>query len=125
MQWSPERVETPTRLWAEGLSARQIAEKLGGGVTRNAVIGKAHRLNLQRGTEIPKKEPEPEPVIFEEPIFHHPSGDVEPWMCRWPTDEPGKYGLHICGKTVQPGRHYCAEHCTAHYLRRRRATAAA
>ena len=62
MQWSPERVETLTRLWAEGLSARQIAEKLGGGVTRNAVIGKAHRLNLQRGTEIPKKEPEPEPV---------------------------------------------------------------
>ena len=37
MQWSPERVETLTRLWSEGLSARQIAEKLGGGVTRNAV----------------------------------------------------------------------------------------
>ena len=125
MQWSPERVEILTRLWAEGLSARQIAEKLGGGVTRNAVIGKAHRLNLQRGTEAPKKEPEPEPIIFEEPIFHHPSADVEPWMCRWPTDEPGKYGLHICGKTVQPGRHYCAEHCTAHYLLRRRSTAAA
>ena len=87
-------------------------------------IGKAHRPNLQRGTEVPKKEPEPEPIIFEEPIFHHPSADVEPWMCRWPTEEPGKYGLHICGKTVQPGRYYCAEHCTAHYLPRRRSKAA-
>ena len=37
MQWTPERVEVLTRLWAEGLSARQIAAKLGG-VTRNAVI---------------------------------------------------------------------------------------
>ena len=89
MQWTPERVEILTRLWAEGLSARQIASKLGG-VTRNAVIGKAHRLNLQRGAPVPEPQPEPEPVVFEEPVFHHPSADVEPWMCRWPSDEAGK-----------------------------------
>ena len=35
-----------TRLWLAGETARTIAEKLGGGVTRNAVIGKAHRLGL-------------------------------------------------------------------------------
>ena len=35
-----------TRLWLAGETARMIAEKLGGGVTRNAVIGKAHRLGL-------------------------------------------------------------------------------
>ena len=35
-----------TRLWLSGETARMIAEKLGGGVTRNAVIGKAHRLGL-------------------------------------------------------------------------------
>ncbi|MCP4382314.1 MAG: GcrA cell cycle regulator [Hyphomicrobiales bacterium] len=45
MSWTDERVELLKKLWAEGLSASQIAQQLGG-VTRNAVIGKVHRLNL-------------------------------------------------------------------------------
>lgn len=45
MSWTDERVERLTKLWAEGLSASQIAAELGG-VSRNAVIGKVHRLNL-------------------------------------------------------------------------------
>jgi GcrA cell cycle regulator len=45
MNWTDERVERLKRLWAEGLSASQIAAQLGG-VSRNAVIGKVHRLNL-------------------------------------------------------------------------------
>ena len=45
MIWTEERVETLRRLWAEGLSASQIAAQLGG-VSRNAVIGKVHRLKL-------------------------------------------------------------------------------
>ncbi len=45
MAWTEDRVETLSKLWAEGLSASQIATKLGG-VTRNAVIGKVHRLGL-------------------------------------------------------------------------------
>src|SRR5690606_38197496 len=43
--WSDERVELLRKLWTEGLSASQIAAELGG-VTRNAVIGKVHRLGL-------------------------------------------------------------------------------
>jgi GcrA cell cycle regulator len=43
--WTDERVELLTKLWAEGLSASQIAAQLGG-VSRNAVIGKVHRLHL-------------------------------------------------------------------------------
>lgn len=43
--WSDERVDLLRRLWEEGLSASQIAAQLGG-VTRNAVIGKVHRLGL-------------------------------------------------------------------------------
>ncbi|MCJ2036985.1 GcrA family cell cycle regulator [Methylobacterium sp. J-068] len=43
--WSDERVDQLRRLWEEGLSASQIATQLGG-VTRNAVIGKVHRLGL-------------------------------------------------------------------------------
>jgi GcrA cell cycle regulator len=45
MAWTDERVELLKKLWAEGLSASQIAGRLGG-VTRNAVIGKVHRLGL-------------------------------------------------------------------------------
>jgi len=45
MAWTDDRVEILTKLWAEGLSASQIATRLGG-VTRNAVIGKVHRLGL-------------------------------------------------------------------------------
>ena len=45
MGWTDERVETLKKLWLDGLSASQIAKSLGG-VTRNAVIGKVHRLGL-------------------------------------------------------------------------------
>ena len=44
--WTDDRVEQLKKLWAEGLSASQIAARLGAGVTRNAVIGKVHRLGL-------------------------------------------------------------------------------
>ena len=53
MSWTDERVEKLKELWAEGMSASQIAKSLGG-VTRNAVIGKVHRLGLSnRGTGVP------------------------------------------------------------------------
>ena len=50
MCWTQERVELLRKLWLEGLSAAQVAAELGAGVTRNAVIGKIHRLGLaERG----------------------------------------------------------------------------
>lgn len=121
MQWTPDRVDRLSQFWADGLTARQIAEKLGG-VSRNAVIGKAHRLNLQRGTEPPEYKPEPPPPPIQEPIFR-PMPEVKSWMCRWQTEEAGRFGLHICGKTVQPGRPYCAEHLTLAYRLKRRTAA--
>jgi GcrA cell cycle regulator len=45
MSWTEERVARLTKLWSDGLSASQVAAELGG-VTRNAVIGKIHRLGL-------------------------------------------------------------------------------
>lgn len=68
MSWTDERVETLKRMWAEGQSASQIAKELGG-VTRNAVIGKVHRLGLSNRNEdeaapvaaAPAPEPRPEP----------------------------------------------------------------
>lgn len=74
MSWTTERVELLTKLWAEGLSASQIASELGN-VTRNAVIGKVHRLGLsgrtktsgaaakpRRATSAPAAEPAPAKV---------------------------------------------------------------
>lgn len=46
LSWTDERVELLRKLWTEGLSASRIAAELAGGVTRNAVIGKVHRLGL-------------------------------------------------------------------------------
>ncbi|WP_159589484.1 GcrA family cell cycle regulator [Chelativorans xinjiangense] len=58
MNWTDERVEMLKKLWAEGLSASQIAAQLGG-VSRNAVIGKVHRLKLSsrgRATASPARQ---------------------------------------------------------------------
>lgn len=58
MSWTDERVETLKKMWGEGQSASQIAKELGG-VTRNAVIGKVHRLGLSNrsggGSSAPSK----------------------------------------------------------------------
>ena len=54
MAWTDERVARLTKLWADGLSASQVAADLGG-VTRNAVIGKVHRLGLSGRVKQPSK----------------------------------------------------------------------
>ena len=46
MSWTDERIDLLRKLWLDGLSASRIAAELAGGVTRNAVIGKVHRLGL-------------------------------------------------------------------------------
>src|SRR3954468_15105028 len=58
MSWTDERVEMLKKLWAEGLSASQIAAELGG-ITRNAVIGKVHRLGLSGPAKAPSSAPPP------------------------------------------------------------------
>ena len=66
ISWTDERVELLARLWSEGFSASQIAAQLGG-VTRNAVIGKVHRLGLSgrakpNGPAAPAERPRPKLV---------------------------------------------------------------
>ena len=62
MSWTDERIEQLTKMWEGGSTASQIAEELGG-VSRNAVIGKAHRLGLKaRPSPVkPNEKPEPAP----------------------------------------------------------------
>ncbi len=66
MSWTDERVEKLQQMWAEGQSAAQIAKTLGG-VTRNAVIGKVHRLGLSNRAPSPRAPGEGEPGEAEAP----------------------------------------------------------
>ena len=70
MEWTEARVDKLKRLWEDGLSASQIAEHLGD-VTRNAVIGKAHRLGLSS---------RPSPIKR----TNHPIVGAPERMCQWP-----------------------------------------
>lgn len=54
MSWTDDRVELLKKLWLDGRSASQISNELGGGVTRNAVIGKVHRMGLSGRTKLPE-----------------------------------------------------------------------
>lgn len=74
MSWNDERVDLLSRLWLEGRSASQIATELGQGVTRNAVIGKVHRLGLSGRAKVAppttslRLRPKPVPKLEERPI---------------------------------------------------------
>lgn len=148
MDWTNERVEELRRLWGQGQTASRIADLLGG-VTRNAVIGKAHRLGLRgRPSPIRRDEngvvtrpvprvsvPAPAPVKAELPPVEAPpsvaaSAPSQPKAaqaggrtCSWPVGDPKQAGFHFCGGEAVPGRPYCAAHCGMAYQRKAEAAA--
>ncbi|HEX8527105.1 GcrA family cell cycle regulator [Allosphingosinicella sp.] len=87
MSWTDERIERLKELWSSGVTASQIADELGG-VSRNAVIGKAHRLGLQArpspvkpnepGEEAPAAKAAPEAQGIAKPAAG-PAEDQAPW----------------------------------------------
>jgi GcrA cell cycle regulator len=81
MSWTDERVETLKKMWAEGQSASQIAKELGG-VTRNAVIGKVHRLGLSNRVGGGKDD------IEEEVVVPAPKAEAAPRPAPEPRPEP-------------------------------------
>ena len=84
MSWTDERIEKLTKMWESGATASQIADELGG-VSRNAVIGKAHRLGLKarpspvKPNEKPARAPapakKPKPVVVE-PVAARPAPEA-------------------------------------------------
>ena len=101
MVWTGERVAELRRLWDEGLSTAEIGRRLG--VSKNAVVGKAHRLGLP-----PRQSPirrAPRPVV-----------SMPGPTCQWPFGDPGDPDFHFCGKRVLPGKPYCAEHHARAYI---------
>jgi len=135
--WSDERIKVLKARWAEGLSATQIAQELGG-VTRNAVIGKIHRLGLSKRTTgyqwASKGQPRPkrkatytsgystlhriaikqEKSAFNEVELLTPDflgitfNELNETTCRFPKGTSAPY--LFCGQPVMSGSSYCP-HC--------------
>ena len=138
MSWTDDRVTVLKKLWLEGLSASQIAKQLGG-VTRNAVIGKVHRLGLsgraapsqpQRAVLRTPRPPRPvaapvvrraEPLIRHEPMRFRAPEEPGPatvltlgaHMCKWPIGDPSSTEFTFCGRGTAGT--YCSEHSQVAY----------
>lgn len=142
MGWTDEKVEQLRELWAQGLTANEIAKKLD--VTKNAIVGKVHRLCLTaRPSPIKSKGAEPE--IAEQTVIETPEvvaesvsveaeqPKVEPkketetgnvklvnldsHTCRWPIGDPRDDDFCFCGKKVRSGQTYCDEHSMMAYVK--------
>lgn len=135
MDWTPEQIADLMRLWNDGLSTSEIGKRLG--ITKNAVVGKAHRLHLSArpspikrvAMRLPLVKPAlPRPVVTVAPVAAPtpvaqpataPKRAVEmtPHSCRWPVGHPGDAGFHFCGDSALPGKPYCATHAAAAYVK--------
>ncbi len=143
--WADEsRVELLKKLWADGLPASQIAAKLGE-VTRNAVIGKVHRLGLpgrattnrQPRRTMPRRDRAGR-VVMRKPVTFRPRpvqpldlppapaalmlsvADLTDATCHWPVGDPKAAAFGFCGCRTSPGRQpYCTAHQAIGHNRRR------
>lgn len=147
MGWTDEKVEQLRQLWAQGLTANEIAKKLD--VTKNAIVGKVHRLCLTaRPSPIKSKNPEqpvenPEQAVAIETECEGQTVKVaeevdltsqaatksekehtniklvnlDSHTCRWPIGDPRDDDFCFCGKKVRSGQTYCDEHSMMAYVK--------
>jgi GcrA cell cycle regulator len=113
MSWTDERVAELQRLWIAGHSAAVIGRQLG--VSKNAVIGKAHRMNLANRPSPIKKCETPAPEMTKPVVVPETRASRGP-QCRWPFGDPGDPGFHFCEAQAMPGKPYCAEHYARAYI---------
>lgn len=144
--WTDARVDLLKALWADGLSASVIAAQLGE-VTRNAVIGKVHRLGIQ-GRAATRRQPRRTMprrnrigrAVIRKPAFVRPSPVPPPGLppapaalmlsiaqlteatCHWPIGDPRQPGFGFCGARRTGRQPYCGHHqAIGHSQKRRRA----
>lgn len=134
MSWTDERVSLLKQLWGEGKTAAEIAKVLGEGVTRNAVIGKAHRLKLSgraspiqqnKKTKTTPQTQARDKASIQDNVKSTPAkapksggvkmGDLKDRMCRWPIGDPRDKDFVFCGENAIPGLPYCEEHAKMAY----------
>lgn len=133
MSWNQQKVEDLKKLWNDGVATSRIGEQLG--FTKNAVIGKAFRLGLERRQNSRKKISQPasfssttlyretstssssisvkkEPIRRREKFSFKKSivGTGNFRSCQWPIGDPLEEGFHYCGGQNIPTKPYCIEH---------------
>ena len=132
MSWTVEKVEKLKELWSKGHTASQIAEMLGD-TTRNAVIGKAHRLDLEarapsKQLNTPKSRdnrqikrtsaPTSRKAKFQsilldknfEPENPKSLEDLTESTCKWPIGHPNEEKFYFCGRKPEGEFPYCKLH---------------
>ena len=132
MSWTPEKVEKLKELWGKGNTASEIAQILGG-VTRNAVIGKAHRLNLSGKIQTKKssslatsnngnedkisrknlRRGKFKSLIIDkdfEPENPKQLEELDENSCKWPIGHPNEEKFYFCGRKPESDFPYCKLH---------------
>ena len=133
MSWTEEKVNKLKELWGKGNTASQIAEIIGG-ITRNAVIGKAHRLNLsakiktrtvpanesykntteQRNNKVKRgRRSKFKSLIIEkdfEPENPKQLEELDENSCKWPIGHPDEKSFYFCGRSSLKDFSYCKLH---------------
>ncbi len=129
MTWTEERIADLMRMWTAGRTVSYIGTALG--VSKNAVIGKAHRLKLPSRSSLihvstsPRK-PKPARMakrvvkVKPKPILRAARPRNGAPACLWPSGDPGETEVHFCGAETVPGKPYCPEHCARAYVARTR-----
>ena len=132
MSWTEERVAKLKELWGKGKTASQIAEIIGG-ISRNSVIGKAHRLNLsakiktrtatsnqnfesslQENNKIKRgRKSKFKSLIIEkdfEPENPKQLEELDENSCKWPIGHPDEKSFYFCGRSSLKDFSYCKLH---------------
>ena len=124
MSWTEDQITELVKLWNEGKTTAEIGRALG--KTKNAVVGKAHRLSLsarpspikrskaaETATPSAKKAAARTPKA--PPQQPEAQGKRKP-LCQWPFGHPDMPDFHFCLKPALPSKPYCAEHCAVAYI---------
>ena len=116
MVWTEEKIKNLKKLWLKGATTAEIAKKLG--LSKNSIIGKVHRLNLE--TRPSPIKTNPKKIVKKTKSIspkHERIGIMELKLntCRWPIGDPTDEDFHFCGKNTVMGKPYCTEHCAMAY----------